>query len=168
MGVTPLYTTNGPYLAVKILQGFFGAPVESLCEISMKDIWFSHERPLCLAVYGLRLAFASKFAPVLAAFINTNQGWEWTPSVTNYDRKLQVSPSSNEGSTDNISKAAETVLPSKKNSTENTKTGNTHPAAIEAGQVFYPRKTFWQKLSVIDKTHQSRVWEIMWFVIFPH
>ncbi|XMA18097.1 hypothetical protein WAI453_010888 [Rhynchosporium graminicola] len=87
---------------------------------------------------------------------------------TNYDRKLQVSPSSNEGSTDNISKAAETVLPSKKNSTENTKTGNTHPAAIEAGQVFYPRKTFWQKLSVIDKTHQSRVWEIMWFFFsFP-
>lgn len=38
MAVTPLCTTAGPYTAVKILQGFFGAPVESLCEISMTDI----------------------------------------------------------------------------------------------------------------------------------
>lgn len=38
MAVTPLCTTAGPYTGVKILQGFFGAPVESLCEISMTDI----------------------------------------------------------------------------------------------------------------------------------
>jgi hypothetical protein len=78
-----LCTTNGPYLATKILQGFFGAPVESLCEISMTDIWFAHERPLFLAIYGLSLAFSGKFSPVFAAFINTGQGWKWTLVSTN-------------------------------------------------------------------------------------
>ncbi|KAL2070310.1 hypothetical protein VTL71DRAFT_13336 [Oculimacula yallundae] len=189
MGVTPLCTTNGPYLAVKILQGFFGAPVESLCEISMTDIWFSHERPLYLAVYGLSLAFAGKFAPVFAAFINTSQGWEWTlwwcaigmgvafvycflfMEETNYDRKLQVSPASHEGSTDNISEGNVTTPPSEKVSSEKTSAVNSSPAAVEAGQVYYPRKTFWQKLSVIDKKRPNRVWEIMWapfkFFTFP-
>lgn len=38
LAVTPMCTTVGPYTGVKILQGFFGAPVESLCEISMTDI----------------------------------------------------------------------------------------------------------------------------------
>ena len=74
MGLAPLCTTNGPYLANKILQGFFGAPVESLCEISMMDIWFAHERPLYLAVYGLSLAASGKFAPVFAAFIGAGNG----------------------------------------------------------------------------------------------
>lgn len=97
MAVTPLCTTVGAYTGVKILQGFFGAPVESLCEISMTDIvsprmrssrfhlpntnkrqWFAHERPLFLAVYGLTLAASGKLSPVFAAFINAGQGWKWT------------------------------------------------------------------------------------------
>ena len=89
MSVTPLCTTNGPYLATKILQGFFGAPVESLCEISMTDIWFAHERPLFLAVYGLSLAASGKLAPVFAAFINTGQGWKWTLVSTNFFTDVQ-------------------------------------------------------------------------------
>ena len=38
MAVAPMCTTTGTYLAIRILQGFFGGPVESLCEISMTDI----------------------------------------------------------------------------------------------------------------------------------
>ena len=34
----PYTTTNGQWIASKLLQGFFGAPVESLCEISVADI----------------------------------------------------------------------------------------------------------------------------------
>lgn len=35
---TPYATTEGQWLASKILSGFFSAPVESLCEISTTDI----------------------------------------------------------------------------------------------------------------------------------
>lgn len=38
MGTAPLCTKRSTYLVNKVLQGFFGAPVEALCEISMTDI----------------------------------------------------------------------------------------------------------------------------------
>lgn len=34
----PYTSTNGQWIASKVLQGFFGAPIESLCEISVTDI----------------------------------------------------------------------------------------------------------------------------------
>lgn len=34
----PYTKTNGQWIASKLLQGFFGAPIESLCEISVADI----------------------------------------------------------------------------------------------------------------------------------
>lgn len=34
----PYTNTNGQWIASKLLQGFFGAPVESLCEISVTDV----------------------------------------------------------------------------------------------------------------------------------
>ena len=34
----PYTNTNGQWIASKLLQGFVGAPVESLCEISVTDI----------------------------------------------------------------------------------------------------------------------------------
>ena len=34
----PYTNTNGQWIVSKLLQGFFGAPVESLCEISVTDI----------------------------------------------------------------------------------------------------------------------------------
>jgi hypothetical protein len=34
----PYTTSNGQWIANKLLQGFFGAPIESLCEISISDL----------------------------------------------------------------------------------------------------------------------------------
>ena len=81
------------WIANKILQGFFGAPIESLCEISVTDIvylarlmpitrltssqYFTHERGTYIALYGLLLAGSSFLAPVFAGFINDGQGWQW-------------------------------------------------------------------------------------------
>jgi MFS family permease len=185
MAVTPLCTTNGPYLATKILQGFFGAPVESLCEISMTDIWFSHERPLFLAVYGLSLAASGKLAPVFAAFINTGMGWKWTlwwcaigmavgfiycfflMEETNYDRHLVIDTVTEENSTDEILQIAE-VADGEKG--EKIAPVSTEPP-VEV-RVTYPRKTYWQKLSLTgDKKRPNRLLEIMWspfkFFSFP-
>lgn len=177
MGLAPLCTTNGPYLANKILQGFFGAPVESLCEISMTDIWFAHERPLYLAVYGLSLAASGKFAPVFAAFINTGQGWKWTlwwcaigmgvafvycfflMEETNYDRHISQSTLS-EGSGSDSEDVAEPVAAADEKTTEKSRVGN-EQATVEMGQVTYSRKTYWQKLGVIDKKRPNRILDIM-------
>ena len=51
-----------------------GAPIESLCEISITDIYFTHERGAYMGLYALMLAGSSFLAPVLAGFINDGQG----------------------------------------------------------------------------------------------
>lgn len=73
----PYTSTNGQWIASKLLQGFFGAPVESLCEISVTDIYFTHERGTYIAVYGFSLVGSSFLAPIFAGFINAGQGWKW-------------------------------------------------------------------------------------------
>ena len=190
MGLAPLCTTNGPYLANKILQGFFGAPVESLCEISMTDIWFAHERPLYLAVYGLSLAASGKFAPVFAAFINTGQGWKWTlwwcaigmgvafvycfflMEETNYDRHI-IQSTLNAGSGSSSEDIVEPGAAADEKSAGKRAAGK-EQASAELGEVTavtYPRKTYWQKLGVIDKKRPNRLLDIMWspfkFFRFP-
>ncbi|KAF2737874.1 MFS general substrate transporter [Polyplosphaeria fusca] len=73
----PYTKTNGEWIASKIVQGFVGAPIESLCEISVTDIYFTHERGRYLGLYALLLAGSNFFAPVIAGFINDAMGWEW-------------------------------------------------------------------------------------------
>ncbi|KAK3676857.1 hypothetical protein LTR78_003061 [Recurvomyces mirabilis] len=51
------------------MSGFFGAPIESLCEISVTDIYFQHERGTYIALYALLLAGSNFLAPILAGFI---------------------------------------------------------------------------------------------------
>lgn len=71
---SPYTKTNGQLIANKILQGFFG---ESLCEISVPDIYFTHERGQYIAIYALFLAGSNFFAPISAGFIADGQGWQW-------------------------------------------------------------------------------------------
>jgi MFS family permease len=52
----PYTKTNGQWIASKILQGFFGGPIESLCGLSMVDIYLTHETGYYLAIYGLLLS----------------------------------------------------------------------------------------------------------------
>lgn len=72
----PHATKNGAWIGSKILQGFVGAPIESLCEISVTDIYFTHERGTYMGLYAFMLAGSNFLAPVLAGFINDGQGWE--------------------------------------------------------------------------------------------
>lgn len=73
----PYTTSNGQWIANKILQGFLGAPIESLCEISVTDVYFQHERGFYIALYALLLAGSNFVAPLIAGFIADGQGWQW-------------------------------------------------------------------------------------------
>ncbi|PVI01321.1 MFS general substrate transporter [Periconia macrospinosa] len=73
----PHTKTNGQWIANKIVQGFVGAPIESLCEISVTDIYFTHERGRYIGLYALLLAGSNFFAPIIAGFIADAQGWQW-------------------------------------------------------------------------------------------
>ena len=178
----PLCTTARTYQVSRILLGLFGSPVESLCEISVTDIWFAHERPKYMAWYGWSLALTGKLAPMISGFINVGMGWEWTlwwcsifnaiafvycfflMEETNYDRK-HVEPSmpiveagQDPTPVDIIgTKAAEA---SEKAPEAKTSSPGVPGSDSEHGQVVWPRKTYWQKLSLKDKPRPNRILDI--------
>ncbi|KXL47093.1 MAG: hypothetical protein FE78DRAFT_78468 [Acidomyces sp. 'richmondensis'] len=74
---TPYTKSNGKWIVNKVLHGFFGAPIESLCEISITDIYFQHQRGAYIGLYAMLLAGSNSFAPIIAGFIADGQGWQW-------------------------------------------------------------------------------------------
>ncbi|CCH45907.1 putative transporter [Wickerhamomyces ciferrii] len=104
----PYSKSNGGWIGNKILQGFVGSPIESLCEITLSDIFFEHERAKGMGIYAVALFTANYMAPMLAGFVYDGMGWKWVlwmSSVfsavcfvflfffveeTNYDRNSKV------------------------------------------------------------------------------
>lgn len=80
---------------------------------------------------------------------------------TNYDRHQPLSTISEGSSTEAINDS--TAVASEKAAAEKSDNATTtaDSAAVEAGQIIYPRKTYWQKLSIVDKKRPSRVLDIM-------
>ncbi|KAG8359235.1 hypothetical protein FVEN_g2909 [Fusarium venenatum] len=70
-------SSNVEWIAKCIIQGFFVAPIESLPEISVTDIYFTHQRGTYIGIYALALAGSNYFAPVISGFIAEYQGWQW-------------------------------------------------------------------------------------------
>lgn len=110
----PYITSNGQWIASKILAGFFCSPIESLPEVSISDLFFEHERATYMGIYAVALFGSNYIAPLVAGFINENPqnlevgGWKWVIywsvifcaagfvflffflEETNYERKLRV------------------------------------------------------------------------------
>ncbi|KAK4615517.1 hypothetical protein CLAFUW4_10150 [Fulvia fulva] len=171
MACAPLCATRGTYLANKVLQGFFGAPVEALCEISITDIWFAHERPKYLAWYGLSLSITGKLAPMLAGFINDGQDWRWVlwwtaiwigiafiycfflMEETNYDR---VHSPHNHASVEATDAPSGLTTPGDEKDLKHITTNPTPD--IEPGHLTtYTRKTYLSKLYLLDKPRPNRM-----------
>ncbi|KAF2262505.1 MFS general substrate transporter [Lojkania enalia] len=74
-GKRPVYLVS--ILATLATQDLLGPPIESLCEISVTDIYFTHERGRYIGLYALLLAGSNFFAPIIAGFINDGMGWQW-------------------------------------------------------------------------------------------
>ncbi|KAF3045513.1 hypothetical protein E8E12_008854 [Didymella heteroderae] len=123
--------SNGEWIARCIVMGFFTAPVEALPEISITDVYFTHERGTYMGVYALTLAGSNYFAPIISGFIAEGQGWQWVfywPAIfnaatlvflffcleeTNYNRASPAESIIEVTSTDqDTSKEAFTVIPS--------------------------------------------------------
>lgn len=73
----PYALSPGAWMSMKVLSGLVGAPLECLGEISIADVFFSHERGSYLAVYSFTLYTAGFLAPILAGFIQEGMGWRW-------------------------------------------------------------------------------------------
>ncbi|KAL1873120.1 hypothetical protein VTK73DRAFT_1081 [Phialemonium thermophilum] len=160
----PFTSNNGQWIANKTLQGFFGAPLEALCEISMTDIWFTHERGKYLTLYVLALYIANSIAPLIAGFIAAGQGWKfvlyWCAiynavsllflyfflEETNWSRVLEASEEA-------IMDGQTTHLKHKKgHHDEDPKQEDLERQPSQGQGAIYTRKTFRDKLRLIDTT----------------
>lgn len=65
------------WYAHRILIGIIAAPIESLPEMSVPDLFFAHERGAYMAFYTFMLFGSNFLAPLLAGFINDGAGWQW-------------------------------------------------------------------------------------------
>ncbi|KAF2109667.1 major facilitator superfamily domain-containing protein [Lophiotrema nucula] len=147
--------SNGEWIARCILMGFFIAPIEALPEISVTDVYFTHERGTFMGVYAFTLAGSNYFTPVICGFIAEYQGWQWVfywPAIflafvfvflflfmeeTNYNRK-----------TTGIVTAPDSPSAEGGSSVDHEKAPAVTPVSTTTGDVNMRPKTFVQKLSI--------------------
>ena len=72
---TAYTTSKGAWWAHRILIGFFVAPIESLPEMSVPDLFFAHERGNYMGLYTFFLFGSNALAPLLAGFITKHMDW---------------------------------------------------------------------------------------------
>ncbi|KAL3449110.1 MFS transporter [Aspergillus insuetus] len=81
---SPYVKSDGEWIGRSILFGFFLAPIEALPEVSVTDVYFTHERGTHMALYALCLAGGTYIAPLICGFIAEYHGWQWVfywPSI---------------------------------------------------------------------------------------
>ncbi|EXJ78904.1 hypothetical protein A1O3_08404 [Capronia epimyces CBS 606.96] len=154
MNIWAGYAADNPkWIATRILIGFFGAPSEALAEVTMTDLWFTHERGTYMGLYVIAL-YGGQLGAVPAGFINDSWGWPWVlfwcailnaigflvcfffMEETMYHRPAPVTTTSEYPTT------TQETLTDKKN--PDTETG---AATDFSSETAYPVKSYWQKLA---------------------
>ncbi|KAF1847996.1 MFS general substrate transporter [Cucurbitaria berberidis CBS 394.84] len=147
--------SDGEWIARCIVMGFFIAPIEALPEISVTDVYFTHQRGTYMGIYALSLAGSNYFAPIICGFIAEGQGWQWVfywPAIfnavtfvilfffleeSNYNRKpTSIVPALDVAPTGLVTEADQEKA---------------HPAASQSSasvEIGWSTKTFIQKLSI--------------------
>ncbi|KAI9934478.1 hypothetical protein MW887_000092 [Aspergillus wentii] len=180
----PYVHGNGQWIARSILSGFFTAPIEALPEISVTDVYFTHERGTYMGLYAFCLAGSNYFAPVICGFIAQYQGWQWVfywPSIfcafsivflfflmeeTTYVREQVeiIDPATPIGSSTTGSEhgGQEKALP------PSERPRSTSPAC----GVVYTKKSYWQKLALLGPRPPKnnmfrRLWQQLYYLSWP-
>ncbi|PYH46621.1 putative serine/threonine protein kinase ENV7 [Aspergillus saccharolyticus JOP 1030-1] len=176
----PYIHTNGQWIARSIISGFFTAPIEALPEVTVTDVYFTHERGTYMALYAFFLAGSNYFAPVICGFIAEYQGWQWVfywPSIfcgfaivflfffmeeTNYVREHRATPESRLTSSTRTSEQTEK---------EKAPSGIVQQTDTECG-VMYKKKSYYQKLSLLGprlprNNMFRRLWQTLYYLSWP-
>ncbi|KAK0384819.1 hypothetical protein NLU13_7297 [Sarocladium strictum] len=168
--------SDGEWIARSVIQGFFLAPIEALPEISVTDVYFTHERGTYMGVYSLALLGSNYFTPVICGFIAEYQGWRWVfywPTIflgfafvflfffmeeTNYTRKLTGT-------------SAATVITPGDDSEKRAQASKTVSVGSDAPETYPPPKTFVQKLALFESCPGqgmlSRAWSSLQYLSWP-
>ncbi|TLD10007.1 hypothetical protein PgNI_05410 [Pyricularia grisea] len=66
------------WMAHRILIGVIVSPIESLCEVTVFDLFFAHNRGTYMGLYVFTLFGSNFLAPLVAGWFNDAYGWRWT------------------------------------------------------------------------------------------
>ncbi|KAF7595834.1 hypothetical protein BBP40_004646 [Aspergillus hancockii] len=180
---SPYITSSGQWIARSVACGFFLAPIEALPEITVTDVYFTHERGAYMGLYAFFLAGSNYFAPIICGFIAEYHGWQWVfywPAIfcavatvflfffleeTNYARSHIVNADSTNPA--ELFESAEKQVEEKKVAPVETP----RRSDTERGQV-YNKKTYIQKLSLLGprqpKNHMlRRLWHGLYYLSWP-
>ncbi|KAK0383921.1 hypothetical protein NLU13_8012 [Sarocladium strictum] len=70
--------TSGEWIAHRVLIGIIVSPIESLCEVTVYDLFFAHNRGTFMGLYVFVLFGSNFLAPLVAGWFNDAYGWRWT------------------------------------------------------------------------------------------
>lgn len=69
--------TTGDLIGSNVLSGLAGAVSESIVQMTISDMFFTHQRATMNAIYLIMVNIGSFLAPVAAGYAATAQGWRW-------------------------------------------------------------------------------------------
>ncbi|PVI00790.1 MFS general substrate transporter [Periconia macrospinosa] len=75
---TAYSSSAGEWFAHRILIGIIVSPIESLCEVTVFDLYFAHNRGTYMGIYVFVLFGSNFLAPLVAGWFNDAYGWRWT------------------------------------------------------------------------------------------
>lgn len=69
--------TRGEFFANRIILGIVSSPMETLIEVIIGDIFFTHDRGFYMGIYCWTLWCGAFLAPVASGFVADALGWRW-------------------------------------------------------------------------------------------
>lgn len=75
---TAYSTSANEWFAHRALIGIVVSPIESLCEVTVYDLFFAHNRGTYMSLYVFVLFGSNFLAPLVAGWFNDAYGWRWT------------------------------------------------------------------------------------------
>jgi MFS family permease len=75
---TAYSTSASEWFAHRMLIGIVVSPIESLCEVTVMDLFFAHNRGTYMGIYVFILFGSNFLAPLVAGWFNDAYGWRWT------------------------------------------------------------------------------------------
>ncbi|KXJ88410.1 major facilitator superfamily protein [Microdochium bolleyi] len=75
---TAYSSSAGEWAAHRVLIGIIVSPIESLCEVTIFDLFFAHNRGTYMGLYVFVLFGSNFLAPLFAGWFNDAYGWRWT------------------------------------------------------------------------------------------
>ncbi|KAH7028154.1 major facilitator superfamily domain-containing protein [Microdochium trichocladiopsis] len=75
---TAYSSSSGEWAAHRVLIGIIVSPIESLCEVTIFDLFFAHNRGTYMGLYVFVLFGSNFLAPLVAGWFNDAYGWRWT------------------------------------------------------------------------------------------